>query len=162
MPFSIDICAIFPYMIQCNCKLHFSCPREYIGIVICLIAPCGCVLYSFHNPQPFACTQPSQTLVATKSVTYPFAFTISTPLTNYQNFTHNTLPLPIKPLTFPLLTSYINFAEGNCRFQRHQNVSTFLLLYYLPFLQLTSPLRVYQNPNKGAYISRGPSLNRRG
>ena len=48
------------------------------------------------------------------------------------------------------LPSSINFAEGNfgnCRFLRHQNVSTFLLLYYLPFLQLTSPLGVYHNPN---------------
>ena len=111
MLFSIDICAIFPYMIQCNCKLHFSCPREYIGIVIRLIAPCGCV--QLPQPQPFARTQPSLTLFATKSVTYPFAYTISTPLTNFLNFTYNTLPLPIKPLTFPLLTSPINFAEGN-------------------------------------------------
>ena len=107
-------------------------------------------VYNFHNPQPFARTQPSHTLFATKSVTLPFASTITTPLTNFQIFTYNTLPLPIKTLTFPLLTSYINFAEGNfgnCRFQRHQNVSTFLLLYYLPFLQLTSQLGVYQNPN---------------
>ena len=106
------------------------------------------VVYNFHNPQPFARTQPSHTLFATKSVIYPFAFTISTPLTNFQNFTYNTLPLPIKPLTFPLLTNSINFAEGNFGNRRHQNVSTFLLLYYLPFLQLTSPLGVYQNPNK--------------
>ena len=70
MLFSIDICAIFPYMIQCNCKLHFSCPREYIGIVIRLIAPCGCV----QLPQPAAFS----TYTATKSVTSPFAFTIST------------------------------------------------------------------------------------
>ena len=108
------------------------------------------VVYNFHNPQLFARTQPSHTLFATISVTYPFAFTISTPLTNFQNFTYNTLPLPIKPLTFPLLTSSINFAEGNfgnCRFLRHQNVSTFLLLYYLPFLQLTPPFGVYQNSN---------------
>ena len=93
------------------------------------------VVYNFHNPQPFASTQPSYTLFATKSVTYPFASTISTPLTNFQNFTYNTLPLPIKPLTFPLLTSHINFAEGNfgnCRFQRHQNVCTFY--YYIIFL----------------------------
>ena len=93
------------------------------------------VVYNFHNPQPFARTQPSHTLFSTKSVTYPFASTISTPLTNFQNFTYNTLPLPIKPLTFPLLTRYINFAEGNfgnCRFLRHQNVSTFY--YYIIFL----------------------------
>ena len=111
MLFSIDICAIYPYMIQCNCKLHFSCPREYIGIVIRLIAPCGCV----QLPQPAAfCTYTAKPYTfATKSVIYPFAFTISTPLTSFQNFTYNTLPLPIKPLTFPLLTSSINFAEGN-------------------------------------------------
>ena len=102
------------------------------------------VVYNLHNPQPFARTQPSHTLFATKSVTYPFAFTISTPLANFQNFTYSTLPLPIKPLTFPLFAEE-NF--GNCGFQRHQNVSTFLLLYYLPFLQLTSLLGVYQNPN---------------
>ena len=112
-----------------------------------------CTLWydNFHNPQPFARTQPSHTLFATKSVTSPFASTISTPLTNFQNFTYNTLPLPIKPLTFPLLTSYINFAEGdfgNCGLQRHQNMSTFLLLYHLLFLQLTSPLGVYKNPNR--------------
>ena len=58
------------------------------------------VVYNFHNPQPFARTQPSHTLFATKSV------------------------------------SYINFAEGNfgnCRFQRHQNVSTFFIMIFSSF-----------------------------
>ena len=146
--FSIDICAIFPYMIQCNANCIFLVLGNILELWFVWLHPV--VVYNFHNPQPFARTQPSYTLFATKSVISPFASTISTPLTNFQNFTYNTLPWPIKPLTFSLLTSYINFAEGNfgnCRFQRHQNVSTFLLIYYLPFLQLTSPLGVYQNPN---------------
>ena len=105
-------------------------------------------MYNFHNPQPFARTQPSHTLFATKSVTYPFALTLLLPIFRILPIAHYLYLF--KPLTFPLLTSYITFAEGNfgnCRFQRHHNVSTFLLLYYLPLLQLTSPLGVYQNPN---------------
>ena len=49
-------------------------------------------------------------------------------------------------LTFPLLTSYINFAEGNfgnCRFQRHQNVSNFIIIIFSSFPPTYFSTRVF-------------------
>ena len=84
---------------------------------------------SSHHPQEVLLAQFS--LYVHKGGLKPDSFHfISTPLTNFQNFTYNTLPLPIKPLTFTLLTSVLTSPKEILATADFKDIKMWVPFYY--------------------------------